>query len=691
MLASLALSLSCLAAAPAAATQPISTQPSATHPFSIHDMLAMERISDPRVSPDGTRVAFSVAVPDLENNRSTQELYLAACDGAWTRRLTSSGAGQGRWSRDGKTLYFVSARSGSAQVFSLSLEGGEARQVTRLPLDVDALELGPDGQHLFLAMAVYPGKSPEQTRALQEAKLKEKASGQVYDHLFVRHWDTWNDGTRNHLFSYDLNSGQARDLMPAMDADCPTKPFGGSEDYAVSPDGLSVVFSAKDVGQDRSSEAWSTNFDLFRVPADGSAAPEPITRNLAWDAQPSFSPDGKTLSYLAMARPGFEADRFDIVLRNWATGRERKLVLRADAGPNGDRSAGALAWAPDGGKLYCLAEHLGQRSLFAIDPGTAKAAMVVAEGTLDGLGFTQDGRILYGMNSLLGPTELYSTDPAGKDIRRITHLNDARVAAAQFGKPERFTFKGAKGETVYGYLVYPAAFDPARKYPVAFLIHGGPQGTFGNDFHYRWNPQAYAGAGYAAILIDFHGSTSYGQAFTDSISDDWGGAPFEDLMKGLDFALEKYPFLDKDRCGALGASYGGFMINWIAGHTDRFKTLVCHDGNLDERMAYFGTEELWFSEWEHRGLPWENPDGYAKVNPMEFVKNWKTPMLVIHGMKDFRIGYEQGLATFTALQRKGIPSKLLIFPDENHWVLKPANSLQWHETVLGWLDQWLKP
>ena len=685
MLASLALSLSCLAAAPA-------PPPAASsHPFGIHDMLAMERISDPRVSPDGSRVAFTVAVPDLEKNKSTQDLYLAATDGAWTRRLTSTGGNQARWSRDGKTLYFVSSRSGSAQVFSLSLEGGEPQQVTRLPLDVDALELGPDGSHLFLAMAVFPGKSPEETRAIQEAKEKVKASGQLYDHLFVRHWDTWNDGTRNHVFTFDLASGQARDLMPAMDADCPTKPYGGSEDFAISPDGRTVVFSAKDVGKERSSEAWTTNFDLFSVPTDGSAAPKAFTRNLAWDAQPSFSPDGKTLSYLAMARPGFEADRFDIVLRDWATGRERKLVLRADDSPAGDRSAGTLAWAPDGKQLYCLAEHLGQRGLFAIHPGTGKASLLVAEGTLDGLAFAQGGRILFGMNSLLGPTELYTTDPAGKDLRRVTHLNDARVAAARFGKPERFTFKGAKGETVYGYLVYPVDFDPARKYPVAFLIHGGPQGTFGNDFHYRWNPQAYAGAGYAAVFIDFHGSTSYGQAFTDSITDDWGGAPFEDLMKGLDFALDKYPFLDKDRCGALGASYGGFMINWIAGHTDRFKTLVCHDGNLDERMAYFGTEELWFSEWEHKGLPWENPEGYKKVNPIEFVKNWKTPMLVIHSMKDYRIGYEQGLATFTALQRKGIPSKLLIFPDENHWVLKPANSLQWHETVLGWLDQWLKP
>ena len=680
MLKTLALSM-CAVAGLAAAD---------THPFSIHDMLAMQRVSDPQVSPDGTQVAFEVSVPDVEKNKSSHELHLAATDGSWQRRLTSTGAGQARWSRDGRTLFFVSSRTGSSQVFSLPLSGGEPTQVTHLPLDVDAVEPSPDGRHLFLAMAVFPGKTPEETHALQESNAKVKASGQVYDHLFVRHWDTWNDNTRNHVFTYDLASGKVQDLMPALNADCPTKPYGGSEDYAVTPDGRTVVFSAKDPGPERSSESWTTHFALYAVPADGSAAPKAFTTSLAWNAQPRFSPDGKTLAYLAMSRPGFEADRFDIVLRNWATGAESKFVLRADETPTGDRSAATIAWSPDGATLYVEAEHLGQRALFAVDPTTHKARILVGEGTLDGIQFIQGGRILFASNCLTNPTELYTVDPAGKDLKRVTHLNDAQVASARFGEPVRFTFKGAKGETVYGYLVKPVDFDPAKKYPVAFLIHGGPQGTFGNDFHYRWNAQAYAGAGYAAIMIDFHGSTSYGQAFTDAIKNDWGGAPFEDLMKGLDHCLATYPFLDKDRCGALGASYGGYMINWVAGHTDRFKTLVCHDGNLDERMAYYDTEELWFPEWEHNGTPWENPKAYAKVNPIEFVKNWKTPMLVIHGMKDYRIAYAQGLSTFTALQRKGIPSKLLIFPDENHWVVKPANSLQWHETVLGWLDQWLK-
>ncbi|HVN76823.1 MAG TPA: S9 family peptidase [Thermoanaerobaculaceae bacterium] len=662
-----------------------------THPFTVHDMLAMARISEPRVSPDGRLVVFSASTTNLEKNKRDSHLWLAAADGAWVKQLTTSPARdmQPRWSPDGSWVYFVSTRSGSAQVWKIALDGGEAQQVTELPLDVDALEVAPGGKALVFGMAVFPGKSPEETQQALEAKEKSKASGMMFDHLFVRHWDTWEDGTRNHLFAFDLAARKAVDLMAKMTADCPTKPFGGSEDYGISPDGRTLVFSAKEMGSTPSAEAWSTNYDLFEVPLDGTAAPRRITTNPAWDAQPRFSPDGKALAYLAMTRPGYEADRFEVVVRELATGAERKFTVRVDDSPRGDRSPGSLAWSGNG-TLLVTADDVGQSSVFAVDAATGKTRGVVRDGTCSDPQWAAGGRVVYAMNSLLGPTELYSVAADGKDARRITHLNDAAVAAARFGRPEKFSFTGAKGDTVHGYIVYPVDFDPARKYPVAFLIHGGPQGMFGNDFHYRWNPQAYAGAGYAAVMVDFRGSTGYGQAFTDAINDDWGGAPFEDLMKGLDFALANYPFLDKDRVGALGASYGGYMINWIAGHTDRFKCLVCHDGNLDERFAYYDTEELWFPEWEHRGTPWANAKGYDKVNPVDFVENWKTPMLVVHGMKDFRIPYSEGLATFTVLQRKGIPSKLLVFPDENHWVLKPANSILWHETVLGWLDQWLK-
>ena len=659
------------------------------HPFSVHDMLAMDRISDPRVSPDGASVAFTVRATDLEANKGRNDIWIAPTAGGPARRLTSHDADdtQARWAPDGKSIFFVSTRTGSAQVFRVGLDGGEPQAVTKLPLDVDALEWAPDGQRLLFAMAVFPGKSPAETATTLEAQSKRKASGRLYDRLFVRHWDTWENGTRNHLFSYELSTGRVVDLMPRMDADSPSKPFGGSEEYAVSPDGRTVVFAAKDGGRE---EAWSTNFDLYTVPIDGSAAPRKLTTNPATDTQPRFSPDGKVLAYLAMSRPGFEADRFRIVLRNWTTGAERAIDLRADASETGDRSPDDIRWSLDGREIYATADHLGQHPLFAVDAITGASRVLAGDGHVTSPQPMPGGKVLYGRDSLLGPSELYVVHRLARMAPvRITSLNDAKVAAARFGKPEPFTFKGSGDTTVHGWIIHPVDFDAAKKYPVAFLIHGGPQGSFGNDFHYRWNPQAYAGAGYAAVTVDFAGSTGYGQAFTDRIRHDWGGAPYEDLMKGLDYALGTYPFLDRDRVCALGASYGGYMINWIAGKTDRFKCLVSHDGNLDEHSAYYMTEELWFPEWEHGGPAHENPEGYTKHSPINLVKNWKTPMLVVHGEKDYRVVYTQGLATFTALQRRGVPSKLLIFPDENHWVLKPQNSILWHETVLGWLDQWV--
>jgi dipeptidyl aminopeptidase/acylaminoacyl peptidase len=442
------------------------------------------------------------------------------------------------------------------------------------------------------------------------------------------------------------------------------------------------VFTAKDAGRE---EPWSTDYNLFVAPADGSKPPLCLTGgNRAWDTTPVFSPDGKTLAYCAMTRPGYEADRFRIVLRTWPDGPERVLT------GGWDRSVSEFFWSADGRTIFAAADNLGQHSLFAVDAATGDARCIVKDGTVRSPQ-TAGNRLVFGLEHLQSPVELYSVRPDGKDMKKLTGINAEKMSKTRLGKPEQFTFKGWNGETVFGYVVAPADFDPGKKYPVAFLIHGGPQGSMGNDFHYRWNPQTYAGAGYAAVVIDFHGSTGYGQAFTDAIRDDWGGKPLEDLKKGLVAALARYPWLDGGRVGALGASFGAYMVNWIAGNwPDRFRCLVCHDGNLDERMAYYDTEELWFPERDHNGTPWDNPEGYEKHNPVNFVKNWKTPMLVVHGGRDFRIADSQGISTFTALQRRGIPSRLLYFPDENHWVLKPLNSILWHETVLGWLDRWLK-
>ena len=670
-----------LALPPAAAAQV------AKHPFTVHDLLAMQRISDPQPSPDGKQVLFTLRTTDVEGNAGRNDLWLVKADGTGLRQITTNKAGDwnGRWSADGHAIYFLSTRSGLTQVWRLSFDGGEAVQVTDLPLDVANLELSPDGKLLGFSLEVFPacGKDLACTRKTLDENEARKASGRIYDSLFIRHWDTWGDGRRNHLFVMPASgTGSAVDLMPGFDADAPSRPFGGAEEFAFTPDGKGIVFSARNAGR---GEAWSTNFDLFYSPLDASVAPRKLTPNPAWDTQPVFSPDGKRLVYMKMARPGFEADRFVLVVRDGIDGADRVLTQ------GWDRSPEEIVWSADSKTIYVAAQDVGQKAIFAIDAVTGSPRTIVGAGHNGSIGLLAGGRLVYSKDHLKSPAELWTANADGSDEQRITRINDERLAAVKLGEPEQMSFRGAGGDMVFSYIVKPVDFDPAKKYPVAFLIHGGPQGSFSNDFHYRWNPQTYAGRGYAAVMVDFHGSTGYGQAFTDAIRGDWGGAPLEDLKKGLDAALQAYPWMDGDRVGALGASYGGYMINWIAGAwPERFKCLVSHDGNLDERFAYYATEELWFPEWEHGGTPWENPAGYAKHNPVDLVKNWKTPVLVVHSALDYRVVDTGGIATFTAAQRRGIPSKLLYFPDENHWILKPQNSILWHDTVLDWLDQWVK-
>jgi dipeptidyl aminopeptidase/acylaminoacyl peptidase len=663
------------------------------HPFSVHDMLAMHRIGDPQVSADGKWVAFSVSTPDVEANKNLTDIWVATVDGKTTRQLTQHPAADfnPRWCQNG-TIYFLSTRGGSSQIWNIDPTGGEARQITDQPLDISNLEVVPQLQGFLFSMEVYPGLGIQGTLDRDEAKAADPASGRVYDELMFRHWDTWEDGKRSHLFLLkgEDPGGEPVDLMPELDADVPTFPWGGMEEVAVTADGTEVVFTAKVLPG--SEPAWSTDYDLYAVTVAAPGELRCLTENNeAWDTEPVFTPDGKTLCYLAMDRPGFEADRFHIEMMDWATGTSRRIDFAYDGL---DLSPHGLKFSGDGGTIYATAGYLGQRSIFKIDAKTGKASLVQKMGRNSSLNLLK-GAILFGHQNLQSPTELFTIKTSGKGLTRITDLNGAKLAATLMGEPEQFTFPGWNDETVYAYVVKPHDWTAAKaaagqKWPVAFLVHGGPQGSFGNDFHYRWNPQAYVGAGFTTVAVDFHGSTGYGQDFTDSISGHWGDRPLEDLEKGLAAALENYGWMDGNRVVAAGASYGGYMINWMHGQpfSRNFKAFVNHDGNLDERMAYFDTEELWFPEWEHGGTPWAEGSGYDKHNPVNHVQNWHVPTLVVHGALDYRVVDTQGLSTFTALRRQGIPARLLYFPDENHWVLKPQNSIQWHREVMGWLQRW---
>jgi dipeptidyl aminopeptidase/acylaminoacyl peptidase len=657
-------------------------------PFSIQDLVRLERISDVASAPDGKHIVYTLRSTDMEANKGRTALWVLDTGkrGAAPVKLTEGGdnSNTAEWSKDGRFVYFLSNRSGSTQVWRAA-PGAVATQVTNLALDVGSFHVSPNQDRIVVSTDVFLDCADLAcTKQRLDATAHSPATGVLYKELFVRHWDTWSDGRRSQLFALSLGGDGVAGGVPVNISgnigDVPGKPFGGREDYAFSPDGAAVAFSVRAAA----GEAWSTNFDIYLTPSDGSAPPRNLTAdNPATDAQPAFSPDGTQLAYVAQERPGFESDRFHLVLLNLQSGVKRPLTQ------NWDRSISSFAWARDGKTLFATAEHLGQRPLWAVDLSSGRASAITGAGEVES--FTVGtSKVFYAQSSLAGPADVYSVGFNGGKPLQMTHVNQAALEKRKFGEFEQISFPGANGENVFGYVVKPVDFKRDKKYPVAFLVHGGPQGSFGNAWSYRWNPQAFAGSGYGVVLIDFHGSTGYGQAFTDSISGDWGGKPLEDLKLGLDAALKGNPWMDGERVCALGGSYGGFMINWIAGQwPDRFKCLVSHDGIFDNRSMYYSTEELWFPEHEFAGTEYQNPAAYAKFNPVDFVGQWKTPTLVIHGAQDYRVPDSQGLAVFTALQRRGVPSELLYFPNENHWVLKPADSIEWYDTVLAWLGRWL--
>ena len=657
--------------------------------FAVQDMLRLDRYSSPLLTPDGKTVVYAKRSVD-DALKATSALW--ATTGGKARQLTPAGwnVNSPSLSADGRTVYFLSGKNGSSQLYAMPLAGGAPRQLTDFALDVDGYKVAPGGDKVAVAMSSFADCAADLacTRKRLDDTAARKASGVLYDRLFVRHWDTWADGRYNRVFVAPLGEGKATAgtlVGGELKGDIPSKPFGDLSDLAWSADGRQLAMAVR--AGDRE-EPWNTNFDIWLVNADGSGAARNLTAaNKAWDAGPVFSADGRTLYYRAMQRPGFEADRYALMAMDLASGATREIA------PGWDRSADGISLSADGRTLYTTAQNLGRHSLFAIDIGSGMASEIVPGGSVGAFEVGKDGTVVYAMNSMRSGDVLYRGNVAGGKPLQLTPTAGEQNREVRFGEYEQFTFKGWNGATVHGYVVKPWNWKAGRKYPVAFLIHGGPQGSFGDGWSYRWNPQTYAGQGYGVVMIDFHGSTGYGQAFTDAISQHWGDRPLEDLQKGWAAAQAKYPWLDGDRACALGASYGGYMTNWIAGNwfnadgSAPFKCLVTHNGVFDTMSMGLVTEELWFSEWENGGTVWEVPQNYEKFNPARHVGKWKTPTLIVAGQNDFRVPIDQSLSAFTALQRRGIESKLLYFPDENHWVLKPHNSQLWHDTVNAWLKR----
>ena len=654
-------------------------------PFDAAAMMKLARISDPQISPDGKSVAFVVQTVQVEANKRPKSIYVVPIGGGTPVQLTTAGDNNDRprWSPDGK-LFFISDRSGSPQIWRMDADGGNAQQVTFLSTGAGGVLPSPDGKTLIFTSDVFPQCSADDdcNKKLLDEQKNSKVKARTITNLLYRHWTTWQDATRSHLLTIPAEGGKAIDLTPGRNI-VPPFSLGGPEDYAISPDSKEVCFTMNtdEVG------AISTNNDLFVVPITGEKAADPrrITLNPASDSSPLYSPDGKYIAFRSQARPGYESDRQRLLVLERATGKLTSLTETLD------RSVNSFAWFPDSSRIFFTVIDRGRQGIQSV-PVEGGGMRVIASGnsTLDDMVFTSDGKtMVFTRQSGAFPPEIVRVGAGGGAPVSLTHFNDPVLSSHQMTPLEELMTDREDGVQIQSFLVKPPEFDAGKKYPVIMLIHGGPQSEWGESWTYRWNAQVFAAAGYVVVMPNPRGSVGYGQAFTDAVNHDWGGKPYDDIMAVTD-KVSKLPYVDPDRMVAAGGSYGGYMIDWILGHTTRFKALISHAGVYDLRSEAGTTEELWFPIWEFGGMPWDDPEMYARWSPSLYAKEFKTPTLVIHGELDYRVPYSQGLQLFTALQMQKIPSQLLVFPDEGHWVLKPQNSLLWYKSFIDWMDRWVK-
>jgi dipeptidyl aminopeptidase/acylaminoacyl peptidase len=686
-------------AAPAAAQEK-------KRPIQIDDLFRFKRVADPQISPDGKQVVYQVTTVNLEKNNSSTSLWLAATDGKTPpRQLTNSPKADRhpRWSPDGKSILFESTRSGESQLWVIDLGGGEARQLTSISTGASNGTWSRDGKRIAFTSAVWPeysAKPFKESDALNRKQAAEKeknpVKAKVFTRLFYRHWDEYVEDKRQHLFVMSFENGKAgepRDVTPGDSDAYPTSTtFSSSVDFTFSPDGTHLLFTAPP----KKNEAWSTNYDIWRVAVDGSGKPENLTDdNKAADSGPQFSPDGKRLAYRMQKRAGFEADRWELMVVEtdpsgaWQ-GKPRSLTSKLDSWVE------EFVWGPDNNTLFFTAEEKGLLPVFSVTLDSGGVEKVVSGHTIRSLSLSRDGnRMVFTVAALTHPPEVYvfGTGSRGASVQ-ISDPNKALLAELDVPRPESVTINGAGDAPMQMWILKPPGFDPNKKWPVAYLVHGGPQGAWTDGWSYRWNPEVWAAWGYVVALPNPRGSTGFGQKYVDDISGDWGGKCYEDLMKGVDY-LETLPYVDKDRIAAAGASFGGYMMNWFAVNTGRFKTLITHCSVWNFESMYPTTDELWFDEWEHGGPPWgKHRKSYEKHSPHKLAGNlgkFKTPMLVIHNDLDFRCPLGQGLELFGSLQRQGVPSRMINFPDEGHWVLRPRNSQYWHQEVRRWLTRFVPP